>query len=176
MAATDTLTSSAIELAHLAGLELADSQRDLLTAMLTVGSDRKWVRHNVDMAGGRDVAPVLHARALAGLLLLDERVIWSTHLSSTFSDTFEWFVALVRHLDEADGLATQVKVIRRNGEQRVMCQRTDALVRFTKHSRSVRGYSSDTAIVQEADHWTDRLRLAMQPTLASAANPQIICA
>lgn len=173
-AVTKTLASSAIELAHLAGLELADWQKESLTAMLTVGSDSKWVNSDVDVVDHRDTDAILHVRALAGLLLLDERVIWSTYLRSAFSVAFDWFVALVRHLDEVDGVATQVKVVRRNGEEHVICERTGALVKFTRHCRPVRGYSFDTAIIQDAQHWTDRPRAEILPTLASASNPQIV--
>lgn len=173
---TDTLADAAVALARLAGLDLTDPQRDFLVSMFAVREDGKWASSIAEVMLGRDTEAVLMARALAGLLLLDERVVWSTYRPITYRCNFSHFVGLLHRVCEADPSVADLKAFGNNGQERVERLSTGAQVRFTTHQRDQRGWTCDMVIVQESEHWTDQQRSQVLPCLASVSNSQLVLA
>lgn len=174
----------AIELARLAGLHLDPWQCDALTLMLATRPDGKWACFEyaeiVSRQNGKGA--ILEARALAGLFLLDERLImWSAHEYKTAMEAFRRVGWLLRQLGtqvsanliEVDGIT--IKVNNTNGEESFERLDTGQRIKFIARSKgSGRGFSGDLNIIDEAFAYTPIQQAALMPTMSARPNPQII--
>jgi phage terminase large subunit-like protein len=166
--------SEAIELAASAGLLLDGWQGDILTAALGERADGTWSAFEVAMLISRQngKGSVLEARALAGLLLFDERLImWTAHELKTAMEAF-------RRVEElfmgSDDLRRRVKkVSHANGDEGIEL-RNGARLRFVARSKgSGRGFSGDFVVLDEAYALTAEQIEALMPTMSARPNPQI---
>ncbi|GAA1065213.1 terminase large subunit [Streptomyces asiaticus] len=179
-----SLGDEAVELARRAGLVLDPWQADSIRLMLSVREDGKWscFEYGEIVARQNGKGAILEARALAGLFLLDERLImWSAHEYKTAMEGFRRFKALLKGLGEPisenlidiDGV--HIKVINTNGEESFERLDTGARVKFIARSKgSGRGFSGDCNIIDEAFAYTAIQQDALMPTMSARPNPQII--
>lgn len=172
MTTTDTLAGSAIELASMAGLELTAEQNGRLITMLATRDDGSWVSRDAVVLDEPDAA--LYARLLAGLLLLDERIVWTAASRRDVRHAFDRISDLLHRVVALDASMTDLKVCRRNGEERIWRTGTAGSVRFMTHLTGCRGLTFDTAIIQDSERWPLRQQDDLLPCMASARNPQII--
>lgn len=179
----------AIALAQLAGLELDFWQCQALVTMCAVREDGKWACFEYLEAVARQngKGSILEARALAGLLLFDERLIlWSAHEYKTAMEGFLRVGVLLRKLgravgknliliDDGAGHTITIKVNNTNGEEAYERLDTGQRLKFIARSKgSGRGFSPDTMIVDEAMFYTPLQHEALLPALSARPNPQII--
>lgn len=179
-----SLGPEAVELARRAGLVLDPWQADSIDLMLSVREDGKWAcfEYGEIVARQNGKGAILEARALAGLFLLDERLImWSAHEYKTAMEGFRRFKALLKGLGEpvTDNLidvdGVQIKVINTNGEESFERLDTGARVKFIARSKgSGRGFSGDCDIIDEAFAYTLLQQDALMPTMSARPNPQIV--
>lgn len=179
-----TYGPEAIELAHLAGLDLDQWQQDAINIMLSTREDGKYscFEYGETVARQNGKGSILEARALAGLFLLKEELImWSAHEYKTAMEGFRRFRALVRALGEAinpnlvdvDGI--QIKISNTNGEESFERLDTGQRVKFLARSKSSgRGFSGDVNIIDETFAYTEDQHAALMPTMSARPNPQII--
>lgn len=184
--AVESLGAEAVELAAMAGLPLECWQADALHLMLSTRRDGKWsAREYCEIVGrqqGKTVG-IGAPRALAGLLLLGERLImWSAH---EYKTAIEAFLAVRQALltlgEEAgpnlialDAGAVMVKVNNTNGEEGFALS-TGQRMRFIARSKgSGRGFSGDCNLVDEAFAYTRMQQSALAPTMLARPNPQTI--
>lgn len=112
---------------------------------------------------------LLAARALIGLFVLDEDIIWSVPQQAELTRTFHRLVANVGQ----SGSQT-VKVRHANGEQSI--ERLDTGTRLRLMHSGLRGYSGDLLIVEGSERLTREQRDDLLPTMAARPNPQLIYA
>lgn len=168
---TPALAADAAELYKIVtGEELESNSR--LADMFAVEPDGRWTLRVVHGATGQ----LLAARAFAGLLLLDEQLIWSFYRNVTLRDVFKRTAAA---LDGSDALRGQVQRIRRaNGEQQIE-MRSGARLRFINRDRGRggRGISADCHLLDEyygdPRSGTDAIPLALING-AGRRNPQLV--
>lgn len=173
-----------MELARRAGLVLDPWQADSIELMLSVREDGKWscFEYGEIVARQNGKGAILEARALAGLFLLDEKLImWSAHEYKTAMEGFRRFKALLKSLGvslsenliDVDGV--HIKVINTNGEESFERLDTGARVKFIARSKgSGRGFSGDCNIIDEAFAYTLIQQDALMPTMSARPNPQIV--
>lgn len=187
---TDSLGIEAVELAALAGLPLEGWQADGLELMLSTRADGKWACREFGEIVGRQQGKSVGLgapRALAGLLLLGERLImWSAH---EYKTAIEAFLAVKHALDTLgepagpnlialdDGRIT-VKVNNTNGEEGFELRQpgvSPQRLRFIARSKgSGRGFSGDCNLVDEAFAYTRTQQSALAPTMLARPNPQTV--
>jgi hypothetical protein len=179
----------ACDLIELAGQPLDYWQQQSLARMCAVREDGKWACFEflelVARQNGK--GGILEARALAGLLLFDERLIlWSAHEYKTAMEGFLRVGVLLRKLgrsvgksliliDDGDGHTITIKVNNTNGEEAYERLDTGQRLKFIARSKgSGRGFSPDLMIVDEAMFYTPLQHEALLPALSARPNPQII--
>lgn len=174
----------AVELATRAGLPPEPWQADGLEVMLGVRADNRWAAREYGEIVGRQQgksAGLGVPRALAGLLLLGERLImWSAHEYKTAMESFltcrDALVALGKQVGPnaivVDGV--RIRVNNTNGEEGFATS-TGQRLRFIARSKgSGRGFSGDCNIVDEAFAYTRAQQSALSPTMLARPNPQTI--
>jgi hypothetical protein len=176
----DSYGPEAIELGRRAGLILDPWQCDSLTIDLAVAPDGSWQHFEtcemVPRQNGK--GSKAECRALAGLLLFDEKLImWSAHEYKTAIEMFLRVVQLIRNLIKAGELdEDDIRIIRGNNPGR-MIERisTDQRIMFIARSDgSGRGFSGDVNMIDEAFAYTHDMQSALLPTMSARDNPQIM--
>jgi hypothetical protein len=179
----------ACDLIELAGQPLDFWQQQSLARMCAVREDGKWACFEflelVARQNGK--GGILEARALAGLLLFDEKLIlWSAHEYKTAMEGFLRVGVLLRKLgrsvgknliliDDGDGHTITIKVNNTNGEEAYERLDTGQRLKFIARSKgSGRGFSPDVMIIDEAMFYTPLQHEALLPALSARPNPQII--
>lgn len=166
----------AIELAFMAGLELDEWQQWFLTQSLGEREDGKWaafgVGGNVPRQNGK--GGILEARELAGLFLLDERlVIHSAHQFDTSQEAFERLASLIENTPELSRRLAKNGITRSHGAEGIKLK-TGQRVRFrTRTKGGGRGFTADCLILDEAMILPDAFMSAVLPVLSSRPNPQV---
>lgn len=174
----------AVELATRAGLPPEQWQADGLDVMLGVRADGRWAAREYGEIVGRQQGKSSGLgvpRALAGLLLLGERLImWSAHEYKTAMESFltcrDALVALGKQAGPnaivVDGV--RIRVNNTNGEEGFATS-TGQRLRFIARSKgSGRGFSGDCNIIDEAFAYTRAQQSALSPTMLARPNPQTI--
>jgi hypothetical protein len=167
-------------LADKAGLVLDPWQRLVLRDGMRTRADGSWSAFEVGLIVARQNGKggVLEARVLAGLFLLDERLIlYSCH-------EFKTSVEMFRRIEELiSGTALMRKRVKRvdrtRGEEGIELLPTDKCpggqrLRFVARSTgSGRGFSGDLNIWDECQHLPDAAVDALMPTMSARPNPQL---
>lgn len=175
--ASYSLGGEATELARLAGLVQEPWQVDGTHLMLSVRSNNRWAcfeyaellaRQNGKTFG------LFAPRALAGLFLLEERLImWSAHEYKTAIESFLQVRDLIANLSDA-GLIPPVKVSQTNGEEGFLIPSTGQRLKFLARSKgSGRGFTGDCNLIDEAFAYTRAQQSALMPTTSARPNAQI---
>lgn len=152
----------ATEFVHVAEFDLDDGQTRDLREMLRLQSG-KWCWPTWTESDRS--TELVAARALIGLLLLNEDVLWTALTRLPLMDAF-------RRLQEAvKRLGAPVRIWRANGEERIECLDTGKWVRFVccRYRGSGRGYNADLLIADDRSNLDDLL-----PVMASRPNPQAL--
>lgn len=180
-----SLGGPAEELSARAGLVLEPWQASGLEMMLDVRADGRWAAFEYAELCPRQngKTALLAARALAGLFLLDERLImWSAHEYKTAMESFLLMRDLIGALGETTGARDNlidvggvlVKVNSTNGEEQFERLDTRQRLKFLARSKgSGRGFSGDCNLIDEAFAYTPAQQSALMPTMNARPNPQI---
>jgi phage terminase large subunit-like protein len=115
---------------------------------------------------------ILEGRELAGLFLLDERlIIHSAHQFDTSLEAFRRLLALVE--GNAD-LSRRVKrVSRAHGEEGIELMNGQRVRFRTRTKGGGRGFTGDCLILDEAMELSQAAHGALLPTLSAVPNPQV---
>lgn len=171
--AVSTAGLEAVELCKLVGLQLKGWQQLCLIHSLAERLDRLWAAHTVGLIvprqNGKSVD--IEARALAGLVLLDERMIYSAHLLDT---SLELFTRLEERLAASSDVARRVKKVNRSHGTESITMQSGARIQFrTRTKAGGRGFSADVVFLDEAMDLPDETIGALMPTLSARPNPQL---
>ncbi|MGD9991377.1 hypothetical protein [Pseudonocardia sp.] len=170
----------------MAGLPLEGWQADGIDLMLSHDERLMWLaREYAEWVGRQEgkTTGIGIPRALAGLLLLGERLImWSAHEVKTALEAFLQMRQALEQLGEEAGPnlialndgELMVKVVNNNGYEGFTLS-TGQRMRFVARSKnSGRGFSGDCNIIDEAFAYTRQQQSALEPTQAARPNPQTI--
>jgi phage terminase large subunit-like protein len=164
----------AVELAAMAGLEMDPWQQFVLQNSLGERPDGKWSAFEVGLEVPRQNGKggILEARELAGLFLLDERlIIHSAHEFATASEALE---RMDNILEGAPDLSRRVRVIKRShGEEGVYLKNGQRLRYKTRTKGGGRGFSADCVILDEAMILAESFIGSLFFTLSARPNPQV---
>jgi hypothetical protein len=154
-------------------LDLDPWQKLVLQHGLGEREDGKWssfeVCVNVPRQNGKGA--IIEARQLAGLFLLNERLI--VHSAHEFKTTMEAMRRIRDIIDGSDMLRKRVAHIRTTTGQECIELRSGQRLRFMARSKGAgRGFTADCVILDEAMILGDAEIAAIGPTQAAVPNPQ----
>lgn len=143
--------------------------RSALEAMLSVDADGRWTCPSYAVPGAG--VGVLEARALAGLFLLGERVVW---VAKNVPATIRRFAELVHASEPLRALVRRIYYA--NGDQRVVLNdgRWLRVLYLTRFGQAGRGMSADCVLL---DDWSDEYaeqRANYLRVVCARPNPQLV--
>jgi hypothetical protein len=169
-----TAGDDAIELARLSGLKPFPWQELVIRESMGEQPNGLWAAMEVGLIVGRQngKGDVLMIRELAGLYLLDEKlIIHSAHEAKT---AFEAFRRILSVIESVPDLERQVvRVSRSHGEEGIELRNGCRLRFLARTGGSGRGFSAPCVILDEAYALTTEQKAAIMPTLSAQRNPQI---
>ena len=156
------------------GVTLDEWQENVLEAAMGERSDGRWAARTVGLSTPRQngKSQLIVARALAGILLFDERLIMiSAHQQDTAR---EIFMRLVDILETHPTLDSRVATYGRALNREYIRFTSGQEVRFKARSKGGgRGFSADCLLLDEAQDLADLEWQAILPTMSARANPQV---
>lgn len=164
----------AVELAAMAGLILDPWQQYVLKHALGERADGNWSAFEVGLLVSRQngKGSLAEARELAGLFLLNERLI--LHTAHIFKTALEGFRRILDLIESTPDLDRRVKrVVRSHGEEGIELKTGQRLLFLARSSGSGRGFSGDCVILDEAMFLGYDVMDALMPTLSARPNPQL---
>lgn len=169
-----TQGDDAVELAHIAGLDLDPWQQHVLRVSLGERPDGKWSAFEVGLLVPRQngKGAILEARELAGLFLFGERLI--LHSAHELKTAIEAFLRIKQLIQETPELDAQVANFYQSNEKTAIELKNGQRLRFVaRSSGSGRGFSADLAILDEAYNLPPETLAAILPTMSARPNPQL---
>lgn len=149
---------------------LDDESERTVAAMLRTGAEGEWLRRRFELPV-HDARPVLSARALVSLFLLDENVVWAVSHPALRRDV----LAHLRELIEGTHLALGVeRFYVANGEERIRMVRGNWLRIAARSNHGGRGLSAGCLIAEDVQHGEDLAEVA--PVIAASPNGQMVVA
>ncbi|MFE1550584.1 terminase [Streptomyces sp. NPDC058718] len=164
----------AVELAAMAGLDLFPWQQHILDVGMRERADGQWaafeVAVNVPRQNGK--GGIIEARELAGLFLLDERlIIHSAHEFKTSRVAFERVRSLI--LGHPDLRKRVKRVLSNTTETSIELVSGQKLAFLARSGGSGRGFTGDCNILDEDMILGDDAMGALMPTMSAVPNPQL---
>ena len=164
----DSTGQEAVELAEAAGLILDPWEEFVLQESL--GEDKKghWAAFEVGLMVSRQngKGSILEARELAGLFLLEERlIIHSAHLFDTSMEHFQRLLELIENTPEFDGRVKRVS--RAHGQEGIELKGGQRIRFRTRTKGGGRGFTGDCVVFDEAMDIPESTHGAILPTLAA---------
>lgn len=166
--------AEAVELAHLAGLDLDPWQVQVLDAALGERADGRWAAFEVGLVVPRQngKGAVLEARELAGLFLFGERLI--IHSAHQFDTSMEAFLRMEALLESNRDLTRRILRVSRSHGSEGFTLRTGQRLRYrTRTKGGGRGFSADCLVLDEGMILPDAFHGVLLPTLSARENPQV---
>lgn len=168
------LGEDAVELAHIAGLELDEWQAFILNESLRQSSPGHWSAFEIGLVVSRQngKGAILEARELAGLFLFGEKLILhSAHEFKTAGDAFRRVLSLI---ESTPSLDHEVSRVHRAAGNEGIELRSGARLRFVARTGgSGRGFSADLIVLDESYNLPEHAVTALLPTVSARPNPQI---
>jgi hypothetical protein len=164
----------AVDLARMAGLHLDPWQQYVLKHALGERPGGKWAAFEVGLVVSRQngKGSLLEARELAGLFLLDERLV--IHSAHQFDTSLEAFQRLLHLVENTPDLSRRVKrVSRSHGEEGIQLTNGQRIRFRTRTKGGGRGFTCDCLILDEAMILPESTVGALLPTLSARPNPQV---
>lgn len=170
---TSSAGAEAIELAAMAGLVLDPWEALVLDVALAEGDDGRWAAAEVGVCVPRQNGKnaILEARELAGLFLLDERLI--IHSAQHFKTAKEHFRRLLSLVESTPDLDRRVsRVIRAHGEEGIELRDGSRILFVARTRSSGRGFSAPLVVFDEAMYLAEAAIGALVPTQSAMRNRQ----
>ena len=171
---TSSAGQEAVELAEMVGLVLDPWQQYVLSNALNERADGKWAAFGVGVAVSRQngKGSILEARELAGLFLLNERLI--IHSAHEIATSLEAFHRLLARIEDTPDFSKRVRrVSRAHGDEGIDLHNGQRIRFKTRTTGGTRGFTADCVILDEAYNIKAAAVAAMLPTLSAIPNPQI---
>jgi len=160
----------AAALAHNAGLELDEAQRQVLHGGLGVRADGTWSAFEVVTVQPRQhgKSATLQARILLGLAL-GEEIAYTSHRVDSAQEVFRGLVTLAEASSEIAPLLDRVSYS--SGKEAIWLTNGGRCVFGTRSSRTGRGFSLDLIVLDEAHYLSEHAHTALMPAASARKRP-----
>lgn len=157
------------------GLVLDPWQADILMDWMAVTPYGRWICRTVGLSVPRQNGKtgLLQGRAEAGMIMLNEQVIYTAHLQKTATETFEEMADFF----SASALMKYVKDIKTALGREQIILKSGARIKFLARTRNGgRGQHGDLLIFDEAQELDVDAQASFIPAISASVNPQVIYA
>ena len=165
--------ADALKVLKLGGIRLDPWQQNILHDWMARDEEGKWASStcgcSVPRQNGKSF--VVQGRAIPGMLLFGEQVIYTAHLQKTATETFEEMKAFFespkirRHVKEIKTALGREQIILKNGGR----------VKFLARTRNGgRGQHGDLLIIDEAQEIDENAQASFLPAISASLNPQTV--
>lgn len=155
------------------GIILDPWQSDLLEDWMATTPGKKWMCRTCGLSVPRQNGKtgLVQGRSDAGMLLYNEKIIYTAHLQKTATETFEEMAVffdrpkLIRYVKDIKTALGREQIILKSG----------ARIKFLARTRSGgRGQRGDLLIFDEAQELDDDQQASFLPAISASLNPQTI--
>ena len=155
------------------GMILDPWQSDILSDWMAITPAQKWVSRicggSVPRQNGK--TGLIWGRAAAGMILYNEKVIYTAHLQKTATETFEEMAAFF----DSPKMKKYVSDIRTALGREQILLKSGARVKFLARTRNGgRGQHGDLLIFDEAQELDANAQASFVPAISASRNPQTI--
>lgn len=162
-----------VRICHIAGLDLLPWQVDVLTPWVARDATGHWAANTLYLSVPRQngkTEGTFNARAIYGMTVFGEWVVYTSHLQKTSTETFEAMAALF----EDGGLSSRIERIKTAIGREEIRLKNGARIKFLARTRAGgRGQHADLLEFDEAQNLTDAQQASFLPVVSASANPQI---
>ena len=163
----------AVKLLKAGGLLLDPWQADILDDWMAMNAGNKWICKtcggSIPRQNGKTL--IMQGRAEAGMMLYGERVLYTSHLQKTSTETFEEMASFF----DSPALKKYVKEIKTAlGREQILLV-NGGRVKFLARTRNGgRGQHGDLLIFDEAQELDTNQQASFIPAISASLNPQTI--
>lgn len=163
----------AIKVLKIGGINLDLWQQNVLADWMGRNEDGSWAAGSAGLSvprqNGKTFVDI--GRAIPGMLLFNENVIYTAHLQKTATETFEELKAYFEHAR----VKKYVKEIRTALGREAIILKNGARIKFIARTRNGgRGQHGDLLIFDEAQELEDSQQASFLPAISASMNPQVI--
>lgn len=163
----------AVKLLKAGGLLLDPWQADILDDWMAMTPGRKWICKtcggSVPRQNGKTL--IMQGRAEAGMMLYGERVLYTSHLQKTSTETFEEMASFF----DSQALKKYVKDIKTALGREQIILTNGGRIKFLARTRNGgRGQHGDLLIFDEAQELDENSQASFIPAISASLNPQTI--
>lgn len=163
----------ACRLLKIGGIVLDPWQSDVLDDWMGRTASGKWAAStcggSVPRQNGKTL--LIQGRAIAGMLLFNEQVVYTAHLQKTATETFEE----MREFFESPKIRPHVADIKTALGREQIILKTGARIKFLARTRNGgRGQHGDLLIVDEAQEMDANQQASFLPAISASLNPQTV--
>ena len=163
----------AVRILRAGGIVLDPWQSDVLDDWMGRSASGKWAAPScggsVPRQNGKSL--LVQGRAGAGMLMLNETVIYTAHLQKTATETFEE----MRDFFESPKLRKHVAEIKTALGREQIILKTGARIKFLARTRNGgRGQHGDLLIFDEAQELDEAAQGSFLPAISASLNPQTV--
>lgn len=163
----------AVKVLKIGGVVLDPWQKNVLHDWLGRNVDGSWASGSCGLAVPRQNGKsfVVQGRAIPGMLLFRESVIYTAHLQKTATETFEELKAFFEH----PKVKKYVREIRTALGREAIILKNGSRIKFIARTRNGgRGQHGDLLIFDEAQELDDNQQASFLPAISASQNPQTI--
>ena len=163
----------ALKVLRIGGVRLDPWQENVLHDWLGRNEDDSWTSGSCGLAVPRQNGKsfVVQERAIPGMLLFGEDIIYTAHLQKTATETFEELKAFFEH----PKIKRYVKEIRSALGREAIVLKNGCRIKFIARTRNGgRGQHGDVLIFDEAQELDDTQQASFLPAISASSNPQTI--
>lgn len=163
----------AVKLLKAGGLLLDPWQADILGDWMAMTPGKKWICKtcggSVPRQNGKTL--IMQGRAEAGMMLYGERVLYTSHLQKTSTETFEEMASFF----DSQALKKYVKDIKTALGREQIILTNGGRIKFLARTRNGgRGQHGDLLIFDEAQELDENSQASFIPAISASLNPQTI--
>lgn len=169
----DTDGPDAARILRTGGTVLDPWQSDLLDDWMAMTPWHKWACKTCGISVPRQNGKtgLVQGRSNAGMLLYNEKIIYTAHLQKTSTETFEEMAVFF----DTPKLSKYVKDIKTAIGREQIILKSGARIKFLARTRSGgRGQHGDLLIFDEAQELDDDQQASFLPAISASLNPQTI--
>lgn len=168
-----TTEPRAVKLLQAGGLLLDPWQADILSDWMAMNPAGRWMCKScggsVPRQNGKSL--LVQGRSDAGMLLYGERVVYTSHLQKTSTETFEEMASFF----DSNALRKYVKDIKTAiGREQILLQNGGRIKFLARTRNGGRGQHGDLLIFDEAQELEENSQASFIPAISASLNPQVI--
>lgn len=175
MPSVESLLDDFLDACALGGLQAFEWQATVLATWLGLDDLGRWAARNCGLSVPRQNGKTLgtsEVRMNGGLLLLGERIVYTSHLQKTSTETFE---DMATFSDSCAKMRKRVSAVKTALGREEIVLKNGGRVKFLARTRNGgRGQHGDLLVFDEAQELSDEQQASFLPALAASANPQTI--